>query len=554
VTPGLEPFAIQRYRHLLKVGSGAVEYPVRSMGFEFDPQELPLAMFPSGHGWTGNGKGSFSDVGAPLIVNIDRSYKIETNGKGEASVATSPELDPVDLSDCHVAFHSQVSQSSRLSTVKLRLASGNIGTDFAEALIWETDEDAIALGSTFEMQTIPTGRFAVSGSVDWTQIKHAQILLTDDKAGAVILYMAGIYAVPTPKQATITFAFDDGYASAFTRALPKLSAYRYPASAYVITDILGDEGILTLDQLHTLRDQHHWEIGGHAFTLEAHNLPNGWDDLEGAELEEEVDGLRGWIDEHGFRRGTMAYPKGAAGSEVRALVKRDYGAGRSTAMGPETIPTRDNYTMRGSSINGLFQTPAALNEAIDEAIADGSWLILTFHNIVAGSPVASTEYKESAFAEIVDHIRTRQKEGADVEVLTMADAIDARSGNPPVGRGGPVSWYETKIYTVPDEIKVPAGSTDYLPPFILALREGQTAKIVEVIHEIGSGTSATLKLQKNGTDLTGFTGIEVKTEKKTTDPADQAVANGDVIAPVVTAVSGTPKNLSFAIVVEHTVS
>ena len=54
-------------------------------------------MFPNGHGWTGIGKGAFSDAGGEAIVNIDRSFKIETNGAEEPSVATSPELDPVDL-------------------------------------------------------------------------------------------------------------------------------------------------------------------------------------------------------------------------------------------------------------------------------------------------------------------------------------------------------------------------------------------------------------------------------------------------------------------------
>jgi hypothetical protein len=401
------------------------------MGEEIDLRERPLAMFPAGHGWTGNGKGSFSDAGAPLIVNDDRSFKVETNGEGEASVATSPELDLVDLSDCHVAFHSQVSFSARLDLVKLRLSSGSIATDYAEAVIWNDGEDSIALGSSFEIQTIPIGSFAITGTVDWAAINRAQILLTDNESGPTTLYVAGVYAVPTPKQAIVTFAFDDGHASVFSRAARKLSAYRFPASAYVITDVVGAEGFLSLDQLYTLRDQHHWEIGGHAFTLAAHNLPNGFDSLEGEELEEEVDGLRGWLDEKGFRRSTMAYPKGAAGTEVRNLIKRDYGAGRSTAMGPETIPTRDNYTMRGSSLDGTFHTPAAINEAIDRAVVEGAWLILTFHDIVTGAPEAAVEYNQSDFAEIVDHVRELQREGSAVEVLTMADALDVGPGNPP---------------------------------------------------------------------------------------------------------------------------
>ncbi len=524
------------------------------MSNEVDFQELPLAMFPAGHGWTGNGKGSFSDAGAPLVVNTDRSFKIETNGAGEASIASSPELDPVDLTDRHVAFHSQVSFSNRLDAVRLRLSSGNIANDFAEAVVWEDGHDPIILGSSFELQTIPTEGFAVTGEVDWSAINRAQILLSDDAEGKVTLYVAGIYAVPTPKQAIVTFAFDDGQGSVFTRALPKLSAYRYPASAYVIADSVGDEGILSLEQLYTLRNQHNWEIGGHAFTLAAHNLPDGYDSLEGKELEDEVDGLRGWLDEHGFRRATFAYPKGAAGLEVRALIKRDYGAGRVTAMGPETIPARDDYTLRGSSINGELQTPAAIIEAIDAAVDAGAWMILTFHDIVPGTPAAETEYKESDFGEIVDYVRGLQEEGRDLEVLTMAEALNALPGNPPAGGGGSTSWYETKVYTVPDEIKVAAGSTDFLPPFIISLRSGQTAKVVKVLHEIGSGTSATLKLQKNGSDLTGFTGIEVETEKQTTDPGDQAIADGDALAPIVTAVSGGPRNLTLAIVIEHTVS
>ena len=401
------------------------------MGFAFDPREIPLAMFPPGHGWTGNGKGSFSDVGEPFIVNINRSYKIETNGEGEASVATSPELEAVDLTECHVAFHSEVSFSDRLDRVRLRLSSGNIESDFAEAVIWEDGSDPIALGSAFEFQTIPIGRFAVTGSVDFSAINRAQILLTDNEVNTVTLYVAGIYAVPTAKQATITFTFDDGHGSVYSRALRKLSAYRYPATAYVIAEIIDEPGLLSLEELYTLRDQHHWEIAGHAFTLTAHNLPNGFDSLEGEELEDEVNGLRQWIDEHGFRRKTFAYPKGAAKEEVRMLIKRDYGAGRVTAMGPETIPTRDNYTIRGSSLDGTVQTPAELIEAIDEAVDAGAWLILTFHDIVTGTPEASTEYEESGFAEIVDHVRALQVEGKDIEVLTMADAIDARPGNPP---------------------------------------------------------------------------------------------------------------------------
>jgi peptidoglycan/xylan/chitin deacetylase (PgdA/CDA1 family) len=390
--------------------------------------EMPLAMFPSGHGWTDNAIGTFSDAGGAFIVNTDRSFHIQTNGNEEAAVATSPELEPVDLTGRHVSFQSQLGFSARLKTVKLRLASGDIATDYAEATIWDDGNDAIALQSTFETQTIPTGRFTITGTVDWTAIKRAQILVTDNKAGKCDLYVAGIYAVRSPKQAIISFCFDDGYASVVSRAVRVLSKYRYPASAYVITDIIGSsETYLTLENLYFLRDQHRWEIGGHAWKVENHNLANGLDSLTDEQKKTELDGLRAWMDEKGFHRRSFAYPKGNASVALRKLVERDYGAGRATVLGPETVPARDPYTLRGYSIQGNSETAAPVIAAIDKAVAEGSWLIITLHNIITGTPSATTEWKESYLREVADYIHMLQAEGKDLEVKTVADALGVDS-------------------------------------------------------------------------------------------------------------------------------
>jgi peptidoglycan/xylan/chitin deacetylase (PgdA/CDA1 family) len=385
-------------------------------------EEQPLAMFPEGHGWTGNGEGTFGDAGPPVIVNNDRSFAITTEGNGEESIATSPLLDPVDLTNSHVSMQAQISFSSRLDAVRLRLSSGNIATDYAEATVWESDFDPVVLRSSFEFQSLPIKGFHVLGSVDWSKIDRAQLIVTDNEAGPVTLYVAGIYAVPTSHRATISFTFDDGYESVFKRGMRKLSAYRYPASAYVIADAVGNPGMLSLEQLYSLRDLHHWEIAGHAFTLADHNLSNGLDGLEPEALKTEMNGLRDWLDENGFSRASFAYPKGAAGSEVRRYVKRDYCAGRTTAQGPETIPPRDNYTLRGWSVNGLNTDVADMDAAVEKAVAEGTWLVLTFHNLVGGAPGVSTEFDDDDFGEIVDHVRELQKEGV-LEVRTVGSVI-----------------------------------------------------------------------------------------------------------------------------------
>lgn len=109
-----------------------------------------------------------------------------------------------------------------------------------------------------------------------------------------------------------------------------------------------------------------------------------------------------------------------------------------------------------------------------------------------------------------------------------------------------------KTYAIAGEIKVPAGQTDFIVPFFVSLGAGQTADLVKVRHQINAGTSVTCKLQKNAVDITGFTGISVTTTPADTNPTDVALANNDEIALVVTAVAGTPQNMTFTIFIEHT--
>lgn len=390
---------------------------------EVEFEERPLAMFPSGHGWTGAaGTGTFQDAGAPFVVNGDRSFRIGSLGTGTTAIATSPLLEEADLTRSHVAVQGQVSFSNRLQTVKLRLSSGDIATDYAEATVWQEEFDPIVLGSTFEFQSLARGDFAVTGQVDWSKIDRAQLLVTDNGTGEVFFYAAGIYSVPDREQATVSFAFDDGDASTYTRGLKKLSTYRYPATVYAIADAIGDPGFLTMEQLQNLRDQHRWEVGGHSLTIASHNLPSGLNSLEPEELKAEMNGLRDWIEENGFSRASYAYPKGAASPQVRQYIRRDYCSGRVTARGPETLPPRDDYILRGWSINGLKAGQPEVEALVDKAVADGTWAILSFHDIVTGVPAQSTDFNEAEFKAVVDYVHALQKQGK-LRVRTVGDAV-----------------------------------------------------------------------------------------------------------------------------------
>lgn len=116
------------------------------------------------------------------------------------------------------------------------------------------------------------------------------------------------------------------------------------------------------------------------------------------------------------------------------------------------------------------------------------------------------------------------------------------------------TFYSFATWAIAGEVKVPSGDTDFLIPSPVSEGANEVVTLDKVRHKINSGTSVTFKMQLNGADATGFTGISSTTTAATTDPADVAVADLDLLAPVVTAVSGTPKNLFVAALLKHVVT
>ena len=110
------------------------------------------------------------------------------------------------------------------------------------------------------------------------------------------------------------------------------------------------------------------------------------------------------------------------------------------------------------------------------------------------------------------------------------------------------------------QVQVASGDTDFIIPMTVRDRYtscgyNTTVKVVSVIYSINSGTNVTWKLQKNGSDLSGY-GTSGSPLTATATPATtestQALADKDELAPVVVAVSGTPRNMSITVFLEIT--
>jgi len=106
-------------------------------------------------------------------------------------------------------------------------------------------------------------------------------------------------------------------------------------------------------------------------------------------------------------------------------------------------------------------------------------------------------------------------------------------------------------WAITGEIRVPTGDTDFICPFFVKVPASQTVQLVSARYQINSGTSVSCKLQRNGSDITGFMGINVTTTAADTDATDVTLGDDDAIALVVTAVSGTPRNLTFTVFIDY---
>lgn len=133
------------------------------------------------------------------------------------------------------------------------------------------------------------------------------------------------------------------------------------------------------------------------------------------------------------------------------------------------------------------------------------------------------------------------KKGRTTENLTNADTITVE-----------------RVWAIAGEIKVPSGDTDYIVPIPIWVAAGKSVTLNFVEMLINSGTSATFKVKQKTTAAESYTDVATGLVADTTPSNKTALSSNNVLSGgesgtmflvtiEVTAVSGTPKNLSVMI-------
>jgi peptidoglycan/xylan/chitin deacetylase (PgdA/CDA1 family) len=219
----------------------------------------------------------------------------------------------------------------------------------------------------------------------------------------------------------VAINFDDGYKSSIQTAKPILDAYGFDATVYIITSDVEsyDNSNLNLSDLSKLYAAG-WDISSH--TVEHPHLTA----LSAAELDDELKDSRDYLINNGFQRTAriIAYPYGDYSHDVVDAAKKYYSMARTVDMGTNSQPMTDDDDAFLKVDSVELQNTTSLSDIkyyIDTAIAQKTFLVLTFHDII--EKPSQWCQRPSILEGAASYLKNKSLSG-ELEVVTMSQYYD----------------------------------------------------------------------------------------------------------------------------------
>jgi peptidoglycan/xylan/chitin deacetylase (PgdA/CDA1 family) len=410
-------------------------------------------MFQAGHGWTAGGAGLASSNlnDTSTFIRGTQSASVTTAANGIQSQIRSVAVSPPSLAGKmirlifkvdnvthlgHIAFYLGTSSFANFFQWIVHTHSGTAGQqNYVQSGEWVTVDlqwaDVVTASGTFTISShgVPSVQ---------TGFTCMQFAVYDDAAGAVTAHLQAVEIVPdttaTFPNGVVSVCFDDSYQNMFTNARPAMDALGYRGTLFTIADVVAASNgttYLTVSQLQQLASASGWDIQGHAYTDVNHQA--GYNTLTALQVQNEMRWLRAWMLSKGFAGDVFAYPHGWFGNTtdnvpVEQIAQQYWSAARciiSETAEPAPAPAmpwriksvtgiNDGAALGGTTVANLVATGGLL----DRCASDGSWLILTFHQVITGTPSDSTMCTQAGFQTVMTAVSA-----AGMPVLPVADVI-----------------------------------------------------------------------------------------------------------------------------------
>lgn len=202
--------------------------------------------------------------------------------------------------------------------------------------------------------------------------------------------------VPSPEDGYAVLFFDDGLESAYTEAYSVLQERDMPATIPVITDRVGDEGYVTMDQLDEVASNG-WNVCSHTSTHE--NLEN----ISRLTAEREIVNAKQWLVDHGFETGArwLVYPYGGF-SEAVTDFARDHHDLAFRYMGTRSVGS-GRITQEMTASRGDASDIDIAKRMVDLGDLYSDIEMFTFHDVGTGGEGLGVT--RSQFEEFVNYLQ-----------------------------------------------------------------------------------------------------------------------------------------------------
>jgi peptidoglycan/xylan/chitin deacetylase (PgdA/CDA1 family) len=206
-------------------------------------------------------------------------------------------------------------------------------------------------------------------------------------------------------------SFDDGLVTQYTELFPRMAAYGFKGTLYVITDNIDGAGALSMAQLTEMYNAG-WDVSNHTMTHPTLT------ELTSEQVQTEVAGARDWLASHGFTRRNchlhFCYP----GSIWDIAVMSDIEtagmlSGRATASVVQGNALDSPLLLRSQLVDD--KSVAAVTDIVDTAIRRGGTAMLYGH-AVGGVSWAAENYDA-----LLAYLHSKRNE---IDVITMSEWYD----------------------------------------------------------------------------------------------------------------------------------
>ena len=206
----------------------------------------------------------------------------------------------------------------------------------------------------------------------------------------------------------MTFVDDDGRVENIEKWRQTVIDKNIPLSIGLITNWIGKDSFLTIDQIMELKDL------GVEFTSHTHNhilLENFSESV----IREDFENSKAILNNYGLVDDILVYPGGSQSKLVREVAREYFRCAVSTAEAQNTPPLKTFSLNRKTLADTGYNTLEYYKQQVDDVVANNGWLIWKSHSHYESFDATQVGY----IRELIDYAREK-----GVEIVGVSDGLD----------------------------------------------------------------------------------------------------------------------------------